>query len=166
MTETEWTWRDEVRSDDKETVRRLCASSGFFSAEEIAMAAELVEERLAKGPSSGYHFVFAEREGRASGYVCYGQVPCTEASWDLYWIVVDQAMRGGGLGKRLQADAERRIAAFGGRRVYAWTSSREQYVPTRAFYERTGYTREAALRDFYKPGDDLVIYVKEVSKVS
>ncbi|MBL8851541.1 MAG: hypothetical protein JNG89_17790, partial [Planctomycetaceae bacterium] len=57
---------------------------------------------------------------------------------------------------------ERLIAKRGGRRVYAETSGREQYAPTRAFYERCGYQREATLKDFYAPGDDKVVYGKVV----
>jgi hypothetical protein len=38
----------------------------------------------------------------------------------------------------------------------------EKYVSTRRFYERTGFTAEAVLKDFYRPGDDKVIYRLEV----
>lgn len=34
----------------------------------------------------------------------------------------------------------------------------ESYASTRAFYESVGYQKEAVIRDFYKPGDDLAIY--------
>jgi hypothetical protein len=49
---------------------------------------------------------------------------------------------------------------LGGLRVYAETSGRPQYEPTRAVYERLGFFREAHLKDFYAPGDDKVFYVK------
>jgi ribosomal protein S18 acetylase RimI-like enzyme len=153
-------WRDEVRPGDREVVRRLCESSGFFSAEEVEIAVELVAERLAKGAAGGYHFLFAQYGEAVSGFACYGPVAGTEASWDLYWIAVAGKERGRGLGRKLQAEVERRTLLSGGRRLYVWTSSRDQYLPTRAFYERLGYTREATLRDYYKPGENLVIYLK------
>jgi ribosomal protein S18 acetylase RimI-like enzyme len=153
-------WRDEVRPGDREIVRGLCESSGFFSAEEVDMAVELVEERMAKGPASGYHFLFAQYGETVLGFACYGPIAGTESSWDLYWITVEGKERGHGLGGKLQAEVERRTVLSGGRRLYVWTSSREQYLPTRGFYERLGYTREATLLDYYKPGENLVIYVK------
>jgi len=52
------------------------------------------------------------------------------------------------------------MAALGARRVYADTSARPQYAPTRAFYEASGYAPTAFLEDFYAPGDGKVIYVK------
>ncbi len=160
MTEQPLVWRDEVRPGDAEIVRRLCESSGFFSAEEIDMAVELIEERMAKGAASGYHFLFAQYGETVHGYACYGPIPGTESSWDLYWIAVEEEKRGHGLGRKVQVEVERRTALFGGKRIYIWTSSRDQYHPTRRFYERMGYTREATLRDYYKPGEHLIIYVK------
>ena len=49
---------------------------------------------------------------------------------------------------------------FGGRRIYAETSGRPQYEPTRVFYERLGFTPETQLKDFYAPGEDKVFYVR------
>ena len=84
----------------------------------------------------------------------------TQSSWDLYWIAVDAAAQGRGLGRAVLAESERRIAAAGGRRVYVETSSRPQYLPTRSFYERCGYAVGAVLDDFYAPGDGKVVFVK------
>ena len=162
MREQPLVWREEVSSGDRESVRRLCELSGFFSAEEVDMAVELVEEHLAKGVASGYHFLFAQHGDTVLGFACYGPIPGTESSWDLYWIAVEEKKRGQGLGRKLQAEVERRTALLGGRRLYAWTSSRDQYHPTRKFYERLGYSLEATLRDYYKPGEHLAIYVKQL----
>ena len=155
--------RDEVRPGDGEIVFRLCQSSGFFSPAEVEVAVEMAEERLAKGGRSGYHFLFAEEEGSVLGYACYGPIPFTESSWDLYWLVVDDRNRGQGVGRKLQAEAEKRMGLGGGRQVYIYTSSRDQYLPTRRFHERRGYCQEATLRDYYNPGEHLIIFVKRLS---
>ncbi len=127
------------------------------------MAVELVEEYLSRGPASGYQFVFAELDGRPVGYACYGPIPCTMASFDLYWIVIHPQQQRRGLGRRLLEQVERRIKQAGGRHVYIDTSGRAQYAPTRAFYERCGYAVAAALPDFYAPGDPKIIYRKVLS---
>lgn len=154
--------RDEVRASDAEAVRRITESSGFFFPEEIETAVELVEERLAKGPRSGYFFLFAEDGGETIGYASFGPIACTKGSFDLYWIAVLADRRAGGLGSRLLAEIERRIQAMGGKRIYVETSSRSQYDPTRAFYRARGYREEARLADFYGPGDAKVIYLKVI----
>jgi ribosomal protein S18 acetylase RimI-like enzyme len=153
-------WRDEVRPADTDNVRELCQSSGFFSAEEITVAVELVEEYLIKGEASCYCFLFAEVDGKCLGYTCYGPIPFTRYSWDLYWAAVDDSVRGLGLGKRLVEETEQRIALDGGRQIYVETSSRDQYAPTRAFYKNLGYGREGVFDDFYAPGDSKIVFVK------
>jgi GNAT superfamily N-acetyltransferase len=155
-----WSYRSEVRPRDREAVRAILSSSGFFYPEEIAVAEELVEERLQRGLASGYHFEFAEAGGPPAGYTCYGPIACTRESYDLYWIGVHQEHRRAGLGRRLLARAEERIGALGGRRIYVETSSRAQYEPTRAFYLACGYRIEARLEGFYAPGDGKVIFLK------
>ena len=47
------------------------------------------DERLEKGAASGYEFVIAEDDSSMVGYACFGEIPCTVGSYDLYWIVVD-----------------------------------------------------------------------------
>lgn len=154
------TYRKEVRPTDAGLVRKMAESSGFFSSAEVGIALELVEERLAKGVRSGYHFLFAEQAGTVIGYVCFGPIAGTKASYDLYWIIVPDDFRGRGIGKKLLAECEKQIAELGGLRVYVETSSRRQYEPTRHFYQRCGYERGAVLEDFYSPGDAKIIYVK------
>jgi ribosomal protein S18 acetylase RimI-like enzyme len=152
-----------LRREDAARIGRLVAATGFFSTAEQRIAVELAEERFAKGAASGYEFVTAERGSALLGYVCYGAIEGTRASYDLYWIAVEPQEQGRGLGRRLLQMTEHAIARAGGRRVYIDTSSREQYAPTRAFYERGGYTQAALLADFYAPGDGKIIYGKVLS---
>jgi ribosomal protein S18 acetylase RimI-like enzyme len=124
----------------------------------------LVEARLTDGEASGYEFIFANSPEALAGYACYGAIPCTAAGFDLYWIAVDPDFQRQGLGRVLIEAVESQIAAKGGERIYIDTSGRDQYQPTRAFYERSGFYCEARLKDFYSPGDDRVIYVKSLMK--
>ncbi|MCG3130344.1 MAG: hypothetical protein FLDDKLPJ_01100 [Phycisphaerae bacterium] len=157
------TFRCEVLAPDRDAVRRIVASSGFFHDFEIEVAVELVDDRLARGDRSDYRFVLLERAGTVVGYACYGPIACTVGSFDLYWIAVEAAARGAGLGRALLAEAERRIRESGGRNIYIETSSRPLYEPTRAFYERCGYRLEARLSGFYASDDDKLIYVRTLS---
>ena len=155
-------FRCDVQADDRDRLRTIVASTGVFSPVEVDVAVELVDERLERGPESGYHFVFAEHEGRAVGYTCYGQIPLTTSSFDLYWIAVDKTFHGQKIGRALLEKSEELIRQAGGRQVYIETSNRHHYAPTRGFYLRCGYQQAALLRDFYAPGDDKVIYAKSL----
>ena len=154
--------RYELQSEDPGRIRHLVDVTGFFSQEEVAVAEELAQERLAQAAASGYHFVMAEQYGRLVGYTCYGQISCTVGSYDLYWIAVHPDAQGKGLGQRLLQETERLIRDDGGNRIYVDTSQRLQYASTRAFYENAGYRLDAVLTEFYAPGDNKVIYCKSL----
>ena len=158
-----WPLRCEVRPSDMDAVKKLVEVTGVFHDFEVDIAVELVEERLRRGDVSGYHFVLADGDGgRLAGYTCWGPIPCTQGSYDIYWIAVDPQLQGQGLGHALMQETERRIAAVGGRRVYLETSGRADYLPTRRFYDRCGYEVAATLPDFYAEGDDKIVYVKKL----
>jgi ribosomal protein S18 acetylase RimI-like enzyme len=86
----------------------------------------------------------------------------TEGAYDLYWIAVNPKVRRGGVGRALLAATEVAIRNLGGRLLIVETSGLPVYEPTRGFYLATGYTLEATLKDFYKDGDDLVIFTKHL----
>ncbi|MBI1238810.1 MAG: GNAT family N-acetyltransferase [Alphaproteobacteria bacterium] len=153
-------FRGAVGIADVEAIRRMVIATGKFSADEVAIAVELAEERIAKGRASGYSFVLADIAGKLAGYACYGPTPGTETTFDLYWIVVDPAHQGSGLGKALLTRVEGAVRAAGGRAVYVDTSSTPAYEATRAFYRNTGFAVLATLPDFYRPGDGKVILAK------
>jgi len=153
-------YRQKIEPSDLGAILNLVQGSGFFSAAEVELACELAADRLDRGEQSSYQFLFAEDDGRVIGYTCYGLIPATVASYDLYWIAVSEAIRGRGLGKALLEKTEELIRRDGGKHIYAETSSRAQYAPTQSFYERCGYAPEAFLRDFYSPGDSKIIYSK------
>jgi ribosomal protein S18 acetylase RimI-like enzyme len=149
---------------DIENVREIITSTKFFQPHEVPVAVELVEEGLEKGLSSGYHFLFAEIKGRTIAYACFGEIPCTKGSYDLYWIATHNDYRGKGIGKKLMAEVVKEIASIGGRAIYIETSSKPLYEPTRQFYEKYGCETEAILNDFYDKNDHKYIYsLKNIS---
>lgn len=159
-------WRYRVREGDRDAVRRLVAATGFFSADEEAIAVELVDDALARGSASDYSFVFADAPTGADldGYACFGPVVPASASFDLYWIVVGPARQRTGIGRRLLEEAERLARQGGATEMFIDTAGRAQYAPTRAFYERMGYRVHEVVTEFYGKGDDKVVYRKQVSR--
>lgn len=154
------TYRNEVKPSDIEAVGEIVRSTNFFNTEEIEVAMGLVEETVETGKASGYEFLFAEIDGKVVGYTCYGRIPCTKHSFDLYWIATHQDFRGMGIGKELMDKTEQAIKAIGGCGVYVETSSKELYHPTRSFYLKMNYTEKALFEDFYDKDDGKVVYVK------
>lgn len=142
-------------------LEQLTRGTGLFREEEVVTAVELLDESLAG--DEDYQFIGAFESDQFVGYACWGATPGTVATSDLYWIVVDRDRQGSGIGSQLLREVERLLTADGRRLVVVETSSRPDYSPTRAFYEARGYTRTATIPGYYAPGDDLVIYTKDLT---
>ena len=168
----------ELSAAARPRIAEILRGSKVFSAAEIAVALELFDEgvvergrrnaedasrsafRLPHSPSD-YLFLGAfTPEEVLVGYACWGPTPATDRTWDLYWIAVDTALQGAGIGTILLEEVERRLVGQHARMLIAETSSRSDYTATRGFYERRGYAEAARVRDFYAPGDDRIIFVK------
>ncbi|MFM7924614.1 MAG: GNAT family N-acetyltransferase, partial [Planctomycetaceae bacterium] len=117
----DFSFRSEVRPADRQQIREIVESTGFFHPWEVDIALELADERLSKGPASGYEFLFADDLGRTDGYACFGEIPCTRGSYDIYWIAVRRECQGKGLGRRLMQLVEQQIRGLAGRRIYLET---------------------------------------------
>jgi ribosomal protein S18 acetylase RimI-like enzyme len=140
---------------------QLTRGTGVFREEEVATALELLDESL--DGDDDYRFAGAFDGEQLLGYACWGPTPGTDATYDLYWIVVDRAHQGRGIGTQLLGAVEQRLTTRDARLVVVETSSRADYESTRAFYEARGYTRTATIPGYYAPDDDLVIYTKDLT---
>ena len=155
-------YRWEVNPHDASAIEELVRATGFFDADEVLIARELVEERLAKGPDSGYEFLIVTDGAEIAGYTCFGHIACTKNAWDLYWIAVGPQYQRRGLGRWLAKTTEAEVYRRGGRGLYIDTSGRQQYRSTRQFYESCGYTIAANFPDFYDTHDPKLVYAKRL----
>jgi ribosomal protein S18 acetylase RimI-like enzyme len=154
-----------LRPHDRERIAELLVSTRVFSREEVAVALELFDVGVERQDRVGaddahvpdYEFTGAFEGERVLGYACAGPTPATEGTFDLYWLAVDPAAQGKGVGRALVREVERDLRARGARLLLVETSSRPDYENTRAFYARCGYTEAARIRDFYAPADDRIM---------
>jgi ribosomal protein S18 acetylase RimI-like enzyme len=156
-------FRTHLVPGDSQKIERLLESTGFFHSYEIDVAKELSDLNLEKGAeASGYYFIVAHESEEMLGYCCYGLNPCTQSSYDLYWIAVHKNQMNRGIGRKLMTLAEQSVVNLGGTLVWVETSGRAVYEPTRAFYLAIGYEKVAVMPDFYAPGDDKIVFMKRV----
>jgi ribosomal protein S18 acetylase RimI-like enzyme len=152
-----------AQEDDGPEILLLTANAGVFKPTEVATVAEIWSEYLREGAQgSGYYLIVYRETEELLGYACYGPHPLTEGTFDLYWIAVDRAHRGLGIGLALLQAVEEGVHSLGGRMITVETSGTPEYAPARHVYASAGYLDEARLKDFYSPGDDLVIYTKHI----
>jgi len=148
---------------DRQSVVELAERTPQFTKEERECLCELLDEYLREGKRSGYDFLAAVEDNTCMGFVCFGDVSLTDACYDLYWIVTDPAYQRQGIGGKLLAAVEKVLQLAGARKLFAETSSLESYQPAHKFYVRQGFGLAACIPDFYKPGDDKIIFVKDIT---
>jgi GNAT superfamily N-acetyltransferase len=151
-----------MRRTHRPRLAELLAATGAFHAEEVEVALSLLdiagEARGAAGDAPlDYEFLGAFDGGRLVGYACFGPTPATDGTFDLYWLAVDPAAQGRGIGRALVAHVRRLLLDRGARLLVVETSSRADYAHTRQFYAHGGFVEAARVRDFYAPADDRIM---------
>jgi GNAT superfamily N-acetyltransferase len=152
-----------MSAPDKPAVMDLIRATDMFTPAEVVVAEELIDIYLDTPDQKDYDVVVAEDDrGGVAGYLTWGPTPLAENVYDLYWMAVSPKEQGKGRGKELVAWLEDKVRSLGGRLIIIETAGQPKYHPTRQFYLRLGYTEVARIPDFYKDGDDRIIYTKRV----
>jgi len=150
-----------MRAGDKDAVLGLIRATGFFTEAEVGVAEELMDVYLGQPDQKDYGVVVVENDrGGPAGYMTWGPTPLAEDAYDLYWMAVAPSEQGRGRGKELVRWLEAEVGRRNGRVIIIETSSQPKYHGTRQFYIDLGYKEVARVPDFYRAGDDRVIYAK------
>ena len=152
---------------DRAHLQALTAGTGLFSAYDIDTLGGVLDDFLDADPgeneAANHVCVTCDHDGAAVGYIYYAETEYADRVWFVWWVAVDKGAQGRGVGRELLGYAEADARRRGGRLMLIETSGQPGYEPTRRFYERNGYDREAVLRDFYRDGDDKVVFRKRLA---
>ena len=150
-------------SKDRTKLRAVLVETDAFSPEEIDVAMELIDIVLTDENQGDYKIQCAvDDRDQPVGYICYGPVPMTQGTFDLYWVAVDPSFQGRGAGSKLLMFLEEAVKETEGRMILADTSSIPQYENTRKFYLQKGFREVARVPDYYSPGNDRITYCKRI----
>jgi ribosomal protein S18 acetylase RimI-like enzyme len=153
-----------LRPTDREAIERILKAASAFRPDEVLVGLELVDETLHPTPTTDYRWSVAEMGGEVVGFACFGPVPMTEGTYDLYWIAVDPRVRGTPVAPLLDSAVSESVRGLGGRWLLAETSSTPPYAAANRFYLKRGYTLIERIADFYREGDDRLTYGKRVDR--
>ena len=150
-----------ARPDDTDALLALADASGLFQPHELEAVAGMIAAHFADELGPDHHWLVAD-DGEAAGVAYYAPEPFTDGVWNLYMLAVHPDRRGRGTGASLVRHVEDALASRGARVLLIETSGLARFEPTRAFYLRLGYAEEARIRDYYRAGDDKVVYWKSL----
>ena len=144
-----------VRPDDLPALKRVIAATGLFPA-------ELLDGMLA-GPLSSEateEIWLTAVVGDPVAIAYCAPERMTQGTWNLYLIAVHPDRQSQGRGAALVREVERLVAARGAHQLLVETSALPAFERTRRFYPRCGFREEARIRDFYRRGEDKVVFRK------
>jgi ribosomal protein S18 acetylase RimI-like enzyme len=147
-----------IRQEDLPALKSIIDSVGLFPSEMLDdMTASFLSEN-----GNGETWLTLENDGHiAFAYIAPEKM--TEGTWNLLLIAVDSRYHGQGFGTKLLAHIEQTLRRQGQRVLLVETSGLPEFERTRHFYRHAGYAEEARIRDFYKAGEDKVVFWKAMT---
>lgn len=146
---------------DRDRLAVILTGTERFTEREIGWAMELVDAALLSR-SDEYEVHVAvdgdEADAAVSGFVLFGPTPMTDDVYDLYWIAVDRARQGRGVGQALLRFVEDTLRARDARMLLIETSSNPGYAASVRFYQAAGYREISRIKDFYRIEDDKLVF--------
>ncbi len=148
---------------DRVELHSILIHSQVFTTEEIDVAMELIDIVLKDESQKDYKIdCMVDDRDQTVGYICYGSIPMTQGTFDLYWIAVDPNFQEQGIGSKLLGFLEEVVREKNGWMILADTSTIPQYEKTKNFYLRNGFQEVARVPDYYHSGNDRITFCKRL----
>lgn len=149
-----------VTVQDVGALKKVIDSSGLFPPD---LLDGMIYDYFNKASSADI-WLTKVKDGRPVSIAYCAPERMTQGTYNLYLIAVDKAYQGQGIGGEMMQYIEDLLRKDGQRILIVETSGLPEYSLTRKFYHKCNYIKEAVLRDFYREGEDKVIFWKRLQK--
>lgn len=146
-------------SSDSAAIIALSVSSGLFPPDATDEFAAVLSGCLA-GENGPDHVWLTDDDEGPVGVAYFAPERMTDGTWNLYMLAVHPERQRKGRGAALVRHVEQALVTRCARVLLVETSGLASFEHTRAFYRALGYDEEARIREFYKAGDDKVVFRK------
>jgi GNAT superfamily N-acetyltransferase len=153
---------DEIRAINKEDIDSLkivIETSGLFPPE---LLDGMVSDYFSNLESQDI-WLTKVIDGKPVAIVYCAPERMTEGTYNLYLMAVHKDLQGTGIGGQLMRYIEHLLQSLGKRILLVETSGLPEFELTRTFYQKCGYHREAVIRDFYREGEDKIVFWKKLN---
>ncbi len=151
-----------TKPEDTEALMALCKVTGLFQPQELAVLGAMLAEYFQGALGADHCWIMDDDDGLV-GIAYYAPEKFADKVWNLYLIGIHPDRQGEGRGTTLLRHVENSLALRGERILIIETSGLGSFEQTRAFYRKNGYDEEARIREFYRAGDDKIVFWKALN---
>ncbi len=147
-----------VTQDDVEGLKKVVDSSELFPSEYLD---DMISDYLINADTQDIWFAhFDGTTPNAIGYCVPEKL--TDGTYNLLAIGVSQSAQRNVLATAMMQYIEQVLRRMGGRILIVETSSDDAQIGARKFYQKIGYTQMAVITDFWKDGEDKIVFWKRL----
>lgn len=149
--------RDVIQSDI-EGLKQVVDSSELFPSEYLD---EMISDYFNNADTSDIWFTYIDdNTPLAIGYCAPEKL--TDGTYNLLAIGVSRDYHRRGIAREMMIFIEQLLKQKDGRLLIVETSSDEAQMGARKFYQSIGYIQAAVIKDFWKEGEDKIVYWKKL----
>lgn len=148
-----------AKPDDTDTIMNLAQAIGLFEGEELEELGGMLGGYFEGSLGEGHDWVVCDDDG-VVGVAYFAPEQYADGVYNLYFIAVHPKYQGKGYGSAMINHVEKTLTENGDRLLLVETSGLPNFEMTRKFYRKHRYEEEARIRDYYKAGDDKIIFRK------
>ena len=148
--------------EDSDALAGVGVEAGMFAPGETGWLETLIADYFDGKLGEGHGWITDEEDGVIRGVAYYAPAVASSGVSDLLMIAVVPGGQRQGRGEGLLRYVENALVADGQRMLLVETSALPAFNRARAFYLKNGFEEEARIRDFYHPGEDKVVFRKQL----
>lgn len=150
---------------DLDALLAIAVSSGLVPPDGTETLRDVLNEHFA-GKLGPDHTWITDDANRPVAVAYYAPERLTDGTWNLYMIAVHPDCQGQGRGAALIKFIEDQLKNRGARLLIVDTSGLPEFESTRIFYRKCGFEQEAIVREFWKAGDDKIVFRKLLTETT
>lgn len=147
-----------VTKSDIEGLKKVVESSELFPSEYLD---EMISDYFNNPETQDIWFVYIDNDKQVAIGYCVPE-KLTDGTYNLLAIGVSQDSQRTGIASQMMNYIEQLLKQKDGRILIVETSSDDAQIGARNFYKKIGYTQAAVIKDFWKDGEDKIVFWKKL----
>jgi len=147
-----------VTKSDTDGLKKVVDSSELFPSEYLD---EMISDYFNNPDTQDIWFTYIDNIKQVAIGYCVPE-KLTDGTYNLLAIGVSQDTQRKGIASQMMNYIEQRLKQKDGRILIVETSSDDAQIGARNFYKKIGYTQAAVIKDFWKDGEDKIVFWKKL----